>query len=218
MKSFFVIALFFIALPIVSNAQVDYASQIQPIFNANCVSCHRGTSGVNLSNYNSVMSSVGNQYGKNIVIPGDATNSPLYNKLQPSPEHGSRMPNASGLSATNIELIRNWINEGAKETVTTSIETNDKPVEFKILGNFPNPFNPTTVIEYQVAETSTITLSVVNTTGNLILSETVSASAGQHSFSVNLSNYATGLYLYRITAQSVTGKTFSATQKMMLIK
>ena len=50
-----------ISLPVF--AQVDYATEIQPIFEANCTSCHGGSGGVNLSSYASLMNSVGNNYG-----------------------------------------------------------------------------------------------------------------------------------------------------------
>lgn len=98
---------------------VSFSSTIQPIFDQSCGSgaCHINSSqnGVNLSNYQNVINSEGQQYGRLIVDPGDADNSPLYDKIASSdPENGSRMPRGgSPLSDTKIEQVRVWINEGA---------------------------------------------------------------------------------------------------------
>lgn len=97
---------------------VSYNSAIQPIFNDTCggAGCHVGASqsGVNLSSYNQVMNSVGQQYGREIVEPGQPDESPLVDKIEPDPEFGDRMPfGRSPLSDRQIEEIRTWIEEGA---------------------------------------------------------------------------------------------------------
>lgn len=204
-------------LTVKSQAQVDYTSQIQPIFTSNCVSCHRGASGVNLSYYETVMASVGSQYQKNIVIPGDAANSPLYEKLNPSPTHGNRMPSPNGLAANSIELIKTWINEGAK-AVATSIETDEKRLTFELFGNYPNPFNPSTTIQFQVPTTSEVNFTIYSTSGQLVQQFTQIFSSGQHEIQVNLAGQSTGLYLYRMQSMSANAQVFTATGKMMLIK
>ena len=95
---------------------VSYSQQIQPIFTSRCIACHGSESGLNLSSWTALMNSVGNQYGENIVVPGDAEASPLFEKVQSNnPELGQRMPlNSAPLSGNQIELIRAWINEGAE--------------------------------------------------------------------------------------------------------
>lgn len=97
---------------------ISFAEDVQPIFTTSCggAACHidRRTSGVRLSTYQQVISSVGVQYGQEIVVPGDAEASPLMDKLRPSPAFGVRMPNGRApLSNEQIALIRVWINEGA---------------------------------------------------------------------------------------------------------
>lgn len=97
---------------------VSYASDIQPLFNASCggIGCHVGfqMSGVALDSYAAVMASVGLQYGGPIVIPGNASGSPLIDKLSATPQSGRRMPlTGVPLPASDIELIRTWINDGA---------------------------------------------------------------------------------------------------------
>ncbi len=99
---------------------VSYADQVQPIFNNSCggSGCHTdggSANGVRLSNYSQTINSVGASYGTDIVVAGDASASPLFDKIQSSPDRGSRMPlGRSPLSSTQIETIRVWINEGAE--------------------------------------------------------------------------------------------------------
>ena len=98
---------------------VSYAQDIQPIFTSSCggAGCHidESTNGVELTNYQQVINSVGVQYGDAIVVPGDPGASPLVDKVEPDPQFGSRMPlDRSPLTAQQVTLIRTWIEEGAE--------------------------------------------------------------------------------------------------------
>jgi len=93
-------------------------TNVQQIFNGNCggSGCHIGerTSGVRLDSYDNVTTSVGDQYGELVVQPNDADGSPLVDKIEANPQFGVRMPrNGSALSDEQIQLIRDWINDGA---------------------------------------------------------------------------------------------------------
>ena len=56
-----------------------------------------------------------NESPKKRVLPGDAANSYIVNKIEGTQSVGGRMPlNAAALSATDIQNIKNWINQGAK--------------------------------------------------------------------------------------------------------
>lgn len=97
---------------------VSYAQDIQPIFSSSCggAGCHvnQSVNGVELTNYAQVMSSIGVQYGADIVVPGNPDASPLVDKIESDPQFGVRMPqNRAPLSAQEISLIRTWIAEGA---------------------------------------------------------------------------------------------------------
>lgn len=95
-------------------------TNVQEIFESSCggTNCHINNrrSGVRLDSYDNVTSSEGDQYGKLVVQEGDAANSPLVDKIESSnPEHGERMPPGGPfLSSDDIDLIKEWINEGAK--------------------------------------------------------------------------------------------------------
>ena len=97
---------------------VSYSSQIAPIFQTSCggASCHVGqsTSGVDLSNYSASLSSFGTLYKSLVILPGNAAESPLADKIFGSTSNGSPMPlNGQRLSASQVALIRSWIDQGA---------------------------------------------------------------------------------------------------------
>ena len=58
--------------------QVDYNSEIQPIFNTNCTSCHGDSAGLNLSSYNNVMAGSNNSA---VIVPYDHASSELWQRV-----------------------------------------------------------------------------------------------------------------------------------------
>jgi len=95
------------------NGQVDYTTQIQTIFNSNCTSCHvDGGSyfgGLDLSTYANVMT--GGDSGA-VITPFDHANSYLWQRVN----NGEMPPGTNpDLSASQIDLIALWIDEGALE-------------------------------------------------------------------------------------------------------
>lgn len=93
------------------------------------------------------------------------------------------------------------------------------PGEFRLYSNFPNPFNPTTTLRFDVPEPADVRLEVFDVTGRLVrtLHRGV-LNAGRHSFVWNGtdasgSSVATGLYLCRAASPHYT-----AMQKMLLVK
>ncbi len=98
---------------------IDYASVIQPIFNAECVQCHAGANpprGLHLDSYAGVIA--GGQTG-NEVVSCQSASSLLYQKISmATPPVGARMP-ADGppyLTAAQIGAIEQWIDEGGRSS------------------------------------------------------------------------------------------------------
>jgi len=94
------------------------------------------------------------------------------------------------------------------------------PKEFKLEQNFPNPFNPTTTIQYQIpviaSETkqSAVKLIVYDILGNevaILVNE--QKEPGYYEVSWNASNLASGVYIYRLQTGS-----FVSVKKMMLLR
>ena len=87
--------------------------------------------------------------------------------------------------------------------------------------NYPNPFNPLTIIHYQLPIDNHVTLKIYNVLGQVV-STLVDAvqTAGYKSAEWNASNFASGVYFYRLDAISVTdhSKTFTQVRKMLLLR
>jgi hypothetical protein len=126
----------------IAGAQVDYNLTIQPIFDNYCTGCHISghSSGLNLTSYAEMIK--GGNSGV-VVKAGDAANSLLVQRLEGSVS--SQMPSSGALADSTIDIIKQWINEGASETVSITAES-QLPSRFEIVGNYPNPFNLSTRI------------------------------------------------------------------------
>lgn len=80
--------------------------------------------------------------------------------------------------------------------------------------NFPNPFNPTTMISFELPQSEHVVLRVFDSMGREItklVDETLSP--GMHAVLFDASGFSSGLYFYQIT-----GGSFSKIQKMTLVK
>ena len=100
---------------------VSFSGRIQPIFNNNCAlsGCHdaAGTaSGMSLvagSSYDNLVNRIATSSGGTRVVPGDSGNSVLWLRVSGT-SLGNRMPkNASPLSASDQQSIKDWIDQGA---------------------------------------------------------------------------------------------------------
>jgi hypothetical protein len=99
-------------------------------------------------------------------------------------------------------------------TVPTSIDDDQSPTEFALSQNFPNPFNPSTVIGYQLSVSGRARLTVYDVLGreiaNLVDGE---MPAGSHTVTFDASKLTSGIYMYRLQAGGQI-----LTRKMMLVK
>ncbi|HEY9164628.1 MAG TPA: YCF48-related protein [Candidatus Kryptonia bacterium] len=98
----------------------------------------------------------------------------------------------------------------------TDIRDNNasRPSSFGLSQNFPNPFNPTTTINYQLPKRSRITLKVYDALGREVATLVDGQkNAGEYKVTFDGSRYASGVYFYRIQAG-----TFTAVKKIMLMK
>ncbi len=100
-----------------------------------------------------------------------------------------------------------------------SNNTSELPVEFRLYNNYPNPFNPSTLISFDIPKASKVRLTVFNLLGEVV-SQGVNEelSAGKYSYSFNGSDLSSGLYIYRLEALSTEGENYVKTFKMVLIK
>ncbi|MDH4070367.1 MAG: S8 family serine peptidase [Ignavibacteria bacterium] len=93
------------------------------------------------------------------------------------------------------------------------------PSETKLTGNYPNPFNPSTTISYNIGDAAHVTMKIYNTLGQevaTLVNQLVNE--GRHTVSWNGTNsygagVASGLYIVRLTAGSHV-----STQRILLMK
>lgn len=200
------------------QAQVDYDTEIQPILTNNCSSCHSaGQNGFTSTSYNDVINSTGTNYGQDLVVPGDADASGLVDKIEPTPQFGTQMPQGGSLTNDEISLIRRWIDEGANAQATNTEEFTN-PEEFRLLGNYPNPFNPSTQIQFTTPVSTQYSIQVYTVHGQLISEQTGNASAGLARVNLNMGQNPTGVYIYRVTAIVNSNRLLIGSGRMTLIK
>ena len=93
-------------------------------------------------------------------------------------------------------------------------------VTFELSQNYPNPFNPSTKISYSLPTKSKVKLQIFNILGQLVATLVdKTKSAGFYQLEWNAGNLASGVYLYRINAESVgDAKQFNSIRKLILLK
>jgi predicted acyl esterase len=96
----------------------------------------------------------------------------------------------------------------------TSSFINETPEKFELKQNFPNPFNPNTVITYSVAKSENVQIRVYDITGKEVQTLVNEVkSPGSYNIMFNAANLSSGVYFYRIIAGN-----FTEVKKMTLVK
>ncbi len=109
-----------------------------------------------------------------------------------------------------------WLDEYVRNNPPAAVSgaASGKPAGFELSQNFPNPFNPSTVIRYRVDRPSHVTLRIFDIRGREV--RTIAEgwrTAGQHAVSFDGRDLAGGSYLCRME----TGSS-AATIKILLVK
>ena len=122
---------------------------------------------------------------------------------------------------SEIQNLKSWIyqriywldNNMFGGVVSVDNET-AQPNDFYLSQNFPNPFNPTTSIEYRVISNEFVSLKVFDLLGNEIATlVNESKQPGSYQVSFDASGMPSGIYFYRLQAGSYTHS-----RKMILLK
>ena len=105
--------------------------------------------------------------------------------------------------------------------VTVGVE-DETPVvanSFKLHGNYPNPFNPSTAIRFDLQNNANVRVKVMNTLGQVVYesSETAMTSGPNKELQINAADWTSGMYLYQVIAQDAqTERVLSG--RMLLLK
>ena len=99
------------------------------------------------------------------------------------------------------------------------------PGEYALLGNYPNPFNPSTTISYSLPYQSSVELTIYDIMGREVKSFNISSQSSGYQNIVwdgtneNSNPVSSGIYLYRISIKSLeNSKTFVKTAKLIMLK
>jgi len=93
------------------------------------------------------------------------------------------------------------------------------PEFFRLSQNYPNPFNPSTTIEFSLLKSEFVQLKVYNLLGKEV-STLVSQKLhqGNHTYTFNGKNLASGIYYYQLVAGTGSGQRFREVKKMILLR
>jgi hypothetical protein len=115
------------------------------------------------------------------------------------------------IDGTEADWSRTWT---FRTQTPSSAETGDVPAEFRLYGNYPNPFNPATTIRYDLPVSGSVRLEIVDLLGrSLAILVDDERPAGSHKVRFDASHLAGGVYLYRIQAGGYT-----LSRPMLLLK
>jgi hypothetical protein len=176
-----------------------------------------------------VNSSVGNTFGDNYIDSGTtATFGVLFKHVYfngtwyvfrgwNGTGNGSyNSPDSTGNDSSVTVTVNNPIVQTARWTVMIGIQniSTEIPKEYKLYQNFPNPFNPTTNINFDIIRSGNVKIIVYDLLGREV--ETLvnqDMSPGRYKYDFSAVNYASGLYIYKIVTHD-----FVDVKKMLIIK
>jgi endo-1,4-beta-xylanase len=122
--------------------------------------------------------------------------------------------NINGSERLAMQWLSTYV-DTSKAGLISSVEGKESfPEKFHISNNYPNPFNPVTLINYYVAKTAHIKIDVYDITGKQVNSLVNDVqSPGRYTVIFNAEKLSSGIYFYRFKAGS-----FNRTKRMILIK
>jgi len=125
-----------------------------------------------------------------------------------------RKPNIAYLVFVQNDETKEIIQAAVTTTVTDIEDIKELPLTFGLAQNYPNPFNPSTVIKYQIPESSIVSLKVFDMLGReikVLVNE--QKNAGEYSVELDASQYSSGVYFYELRCNN-----FVNSRKMLLMK
>lgn len=137
-------------------------------------------------------------------------------------------PSVNSLGSSNIVNNNQFIYNIPPLSVIHFVLTNSSsgiadgisPESFRLYQNFPNPFNPTTKIQFTIPELSHIRIRIFDVLGNEI--KTIAndeMAGGNHSINFSGDGIPSGVYFYKLEAVPLSGQnSYSGIKKMVLLR
>jgi formylglycine-generating enzyme required for sulfatase activity len=134
---FFVTAV--VCAPLVRAENVDFMTQVKPLFEATCLQCHNPDDAddegaeYDMSTMKAAFKG-GESYGRDVIRPGDSNDSPVYWMTTihyDDPEDPEAMPPKKPLTEAQQNVIRDWIDQGA-DWPEDAVLTEQPRMNFKV--------------------------------------------------------------------------------------
>ena len=118
-------------------------------------------------------------------------------------------------SLTALTYQTDWTRTDPSIIITNATVTmTELPTEFALRDNYPNPFNPTTTIKFDLPKDAFVNITIYDNLGREVQKLVNSQmEAGYHSVVWDATNFASGVYFYKMTAAD-----YNRTVKMILVK
>jgi uncharacterized repeat protein (TIGR03806 family) len=198
---------------------------------ANCSQCHRpegtGRAGFDLRastplvetqllDLTPIFGDLGTQDGR-IVKPGSPENSVLYLRMIRTDEFRMPLLATSIVDELGTQVVYDWI--ATLQDPNSVADNSGLPTKFKLYPAFPNPFNPSTTITFDMPRADRVSIAIFNIRGQRVKEITNQYfGLGRHDVTwdgldENGRTVASGVYLYSIIAGP-----FQQSQKVLLMK
>jgi hypothetical protein len=159
------------------------------------------------------------------------SNAPSWVKFDSTRQTIKSLAASSEQSASFSFAVDKSAPVGKSQALTFSITANGQtwtksiaikitaPQTFTLYQNFPNPFNPTTVISYELSKDSRVHLKIYDMLGRevMMLADEQQV-AGFYQKTFNASRFASGVYIYRLIATDDQKKQHVFQKKMVMLK
>ena len=177
---------------------------------------------INLTSTNTSSNSVA---GIIVGVPEEPLSNITMQNVKLSAYKGIQLRNAS-ISVSDTMLIN--VTSGSRiiyelrSQLLTDVNDNptSAPSGYLLAQNYPNPWNPSTLIKYSIPYESKIVLKIYNSLGQeVVLLKNGTAPAGNYQVEFKSNHLSSGVYFYRLFAESTDGKqNYSSIKKMILLK
>jgi len=154
-----------------------------------------------------------------LMVQGDRKGAKISRlKLETDFPESHLLADLNLLLSDTMTARNSTINQGLGKANSEGVVTVE--YDYNLYNNYPNPFNPETVIKFSLKEKSNVSLTVYNIAGQKV-AELVSGEMekGFHEKKFNGTKLSSGVYIFRLNAQSLEGTThYSKTMKSLLLK
>lgn len=152
--------------------------------------------------------------GNTINTSGGSGSIPMRITATGGVTSGTYIVTVTGKGPNGTPVHKRDVTVYVANTVTNIGGENEIPLKWDLAQNFPNPFNPTTRINFSVPEKSDVKISVYNSVGKEVAVYSMKQrEAGNYFVTFNAGALPSGVYFYKLETAN-----FTDTKKMLLVK